>query len=49
MLKETETEEIIDFFVTFFFGVISIEGARTPWAPPLASRLVLQHNCGFEV
>ena len=35
MLKETETEETIGFFVTFFvIGGISIERRRAPWAPP---------------
>ena len=34
MLKETETEETIVFFVTFLsLAAIQLEGARPPWAP----------------
>ena len=35
LLKETETEETIVFFVTFFIiGSISIGGGAGPWPPP---------------
>ena len=38
MLKETETEKTIVFFMTFFIiGSIPIGGARAPWASPLAA------------
>ena len=35
MLKETETEETIVFFVTFLSLVaFQLEGGRAPWPPP---------------
>ena len=34
MLKETENEETRLFCQSFVIGVISIEGARAPWATP---------------
>ena len=41
MLKETETEETIVFFVTFLSLVAFQLGGRAPWAPsgPLGQRL----------
>ena len=38
MLKETETEETIVFFMTFLSLVaFQLDGGRAPWASPLAT------------
>ena len=41
ILKETENEETRDFCHIFVIGGISIEGARAPWATPLATPMIL--------
>ena len=42
MLKETENEGTRFFCQICVIGGISIEGARAPWATPLASPMILR-------
>ena len=42
MLKETENEETGLFCQIFVIGGISIEGARAPWATPVATIMILR-------
>ena len=42
MLKETENEEIRFFCQTFVIGGVLIEEARAPWAPFLATPMILK-------
>ena len=42
MVKETENEETRLFCQIFVIGGISIEGARAPWATPLATPMILR-------
>ena len=42
MLQETENEETRLFCQTFVIGGILIEGARAPWASPLATPMILK-------
>ena len=42
MLNETENEETRRFCQIFVIDGISIEGARAPWATPLATPMILR-------
>ena len=48
MLKETETEETIVFFVTFLSFVAFQLGGRAPWPPPLGYAYVSSNNYFYE-
>ena len=48
MLKETENEQTRLFCQIFVIRGILIEGARTPWATPLASPMILRQDCALK-
>ena len=44
ILKETENEETRYFCQIFVIGGISVEGARSPWATPLDTPMILRKD-----
>ena len=48
MLEKTENEETRLFCQIFVIGGISIEGARTPRATPLATPMILRQDCALK-
>ena len=48
MLEKTENEETRLFCQIFVIGGISIEGAWTPWATPLATPMIFRQDCALK-